>query len=110
MVADNNDWPYERGRVPGRFSDVNFAPIKDPQGTDLLSKTTPAKEIQIKGDHYKKYKIQPYEYNQRNKLPYCEGNVVKYVTRHRDKGKKDDILKAIHYLQLILEEEYGDVK
>jgi len=50
--------------------------------------------------------IQPAEYCQRNRLPYCEANVVKYVTRHREKNGREDIEKAIHYLQLLLEIEY----
>ena len=58
---------------------------------------------QIDGTHYSKLKIQPTEYIIANKLPYIEGNVIKYVTRHRDKGKSKDIDKAIHYLQMLLE-------
>ena len=58
---------------------------------------------QIDGTHYSKLKIQPTEYIIANKLPYIEGNVIKYVTRHRDKGKRKDIEKAIHYLQMLLE-------
>jgi len=58
---------------------------------------------QIDGTHYSKLKIQPTEYIIANKLPYIEGNVIKYVTRHRDKGKKKDIEKAIHYLEMLLE-------
>jgi len=58
---------------------------------------------QIDGTHYSKLKIQPTEYIIANKLPYIEGNVIKYVTRHRDKGKSKDIEKAIHYLQMLLE-------
>ena len=58
---------------------------------------------QIDRTHYSKLKIQPTEYIIANKLPYIEGNVIKYVTRHRDKGKSKDIEKAIHYLQMLLE-------
>jgi hypothetical protein len=58
---------------------------------------------QIDGTHYSKLKIQPTEYIIANKLPYIEGNVIKYVTRHRDKGKRKDIEKAIHYLEMLLE-------
>ena len=58
---------------------------------------------QIAGTHYSKLKIQPTEYIIANKLPYIEGNVIKYVTRHRDKGKRKDIEKAIHYLEMLLE-------
>tara|TARA_R110000772_G_scaffold199261_1_gene309875 strand:+ start:173 stop:388 length:216 start_codon:yes stop_codon:yes gene_type:complete len=59
------------------------------------------------GSHYKDFVIQPVEYIYANGLSYLEGNVVKYVTRHRKKGGVDDIRKAIHYLELIIELEYG---
>lgn len=62
---------------------------------------------QIGGKHYKGCKIQPIEYIVANGLGYTEGNVIKYVTRHKEKNKAEDIKKAIHYLQLLLELEYG---
>jgi hypothetical protein len=64
---------------------------------------------QIGGSHYKQCAIQPLEYIVANDIPYLEGNVIKYVTRHKDKGGIDDIRKAIHYLELIMETEY-DIK
>jgi len=66
-----------------------------------------ALKVQIGGDHYKDCGIQPVEYIHANKLDYFEGNVIKYITRHRTKGQgKKDIEKAIHYAQLILALEY----
>lgn len=59
------------------------------------------------GSHYVEKKIQPIEYITANDLDYCEGAVVKYVTRHESKGKDLDILKAIHHLQYILKYTYG---
>ena len=67
-----------------------------------------ALDIQVAGSHYKDLKIQPVEYIEANKLDYFQGNVVKYVTRHRSKNKADDIRKAIHYCQLILELQYSE--
>lgn len=64
-------------------------------------------DIQEGGDHYKSLKIQPVEYNQANQIPYCEGNAIKYLTRHRNKGKELDLKKAIHNCQLALQMEYG---
>ena len=63
---------------------------------------------QVAGDHYKKMAIQPIKYIHANNLSFLEGNVIKYVTRHRHKNKAADIQKAIHYLQLILHFEYPD--
>lgn len=59
------------------------------------------------GNHYKNYAIQPLEYAQKNQLNPCEYNCVKYVTRHKDKNGKEDILKAIHSLEILLVLEYG---
>jgi len=64
--------------------------------------------VQEGGDHYKRMGIQPVQYIYANNLSFFEGNVVKYVTRHKMKGKEKDIHKAIHYLQMILEMEYGE--
>ena len=61
---------------------------------------------QIKGDHYKRFIIQPAEFINANNLAYAEGNVIKYVCRHTFKGKKEDIEKAIHYLEMIIERDY----
>tara|TARA_R110000868_G_scaffold182605_2_gene423629 strand:- start:65 stop:292 length:228 start_codon:yes stop_codon:yes gene_type:complete len=64
-----------------------------------------ALQQQVGGDHYKAKGIQPIEYIHANDLGYCEGNVVKYVTRWKDKGGEDDLRKAIHYLELLIQLE-----
>ena len=61
---------------------------------------------QVGGGHYKSTPIQPIDYILKNDIAFCEGNVIKYVTRHRVKGGRADIEKAIHYLEFILEFEY----
>lgn len=58
------------------------------------------------GSHYKEMTIQPIEYIQANSLDYLEGNVIKYISRHRSKNGQEDIKKAMHYCQLILEYQY----
>jgi hypothetical protein len=63
---------------------------------------------QVAGDHYRYYPIQPAEFIQKNRIGFLEGNVIKYVCRHRLKNGRQDIEKAIHYLQLLLEWEYGN--
>jgi hypothetical protein len=65
-----------------------------------------ALNTQIGGDHYLNKGIQPIIYIHANQLGFCESNVVKYVTRHKEKNGAADIHKAIHYLQLLLELEY----
>ena len=64
-------------------------------------------DIQIGGDHYKTMKIQPVEFIMANNLNFCEGSAIKYICRHRAKHGRVDIEKAIHYLELLLKEEYG---
>ena len=67
-----------------------------------------ALDKQVSGDHYKKLKIQPIEFIQANELDFFQGNIVKYVTRHKDKNRADDLRKVIHYAQLALELQYGE--
>jgi hypothetical protein len=61
---------------------------------------------QIKGNHYQKYKIQPSKFVVENKLLFPEGCAIKYIIRHQDKGGKDDLLKAIHFIEMIIERDY----
>ena len=55
---------------------------------------------QIGGSHYKKFKIQPYEFISKNDLSFFQGNVVKYVCRYQRKGGVEDLKKIVHYCQL----------
>lgn len=57
------------------------------------------------GDHYKGRTIQPIQYIHANGLDFCEGNVIKYVTRWRAKNGLQDLLKAKHYIELLIELE-----
>ena len=57
------------------------------------------------GDHYKKLAIQPVEYIHKNGIGYFEGNVIKYVTRWRNKNGVADLKKARHYIDLLIELE-----
>ena len=63
---------------------------------------------QVDGDHYTSMKIQPAEFINENNLQFAEGNAIKYICRHQKKGKRKDIEKAIHYLEMILERDYDD--
>lgn len=66
-----------------------------------------ALDTQVDGSHYKDCGIQPVEYIHANELGYAEGNVIKYVTRHKKKNGAADLKKAIHYLQIALQQQYG---
>ena len=58
---------------------------------------------QIGGSHYKKYKIQPVEFIVKNNIGFCEGNIIKYVLRFKDKGGIADLEKAKHYIELLID-------
>lgn len=60
---------------------------------------------QIGGNHYTKLKIQPMEYSMANGLNACQHTIIKYVTRYRDKNGLEDLMKAAHTLQILIEIE-----
>jgi hypothetical protein len=60
------------------------------------------------GDHYKDFPIQPVEFIHANDIPFLEASVIKRCVRHRLKGGAEDIRKAIHELELILQLEYPE--
>ena len=67
--------------------------------------TVNALKEQVGGDHYSKLAIQPVEYINKNNLSYLQGNVIKYVTRYKDKNGVEDLEKAKHYIDLLIELE-----
>lgn len=66
-----------------------------------------ANSKQVAGSHYSDKEIQPWDYIHANNLCYFTGNCVKYVSRWRDKGGINDLKKAIHYLEKLIELEEG---
>lgn len=66
-----------------------------------------ANNTQVGGTHYKLV-IEPWDYIHRNGIGYLAGNVIRYVTRYKQKGGKEDLLKAIHYLEKLIEEDYPE--
>lgn len=70
-----------------------------------LNPVLSALDTQVGGNHYKTMGIQPIEYIRANSLGYEAGNAVKYITRYKSKGGIEDLKKAIHYIQLLIEEE-----
>ena len=82
---------------------LEFGPVCKTENVTLS-----ALDKQVSGNHYKDKGIQPIVYIHANNLGFCEGNVVKYVTRHKEKNGAADIRKAIHYLELLLELQYQD--
>ncbi len=102
FIAGKYVGPRERVEIPGdHFKGENATacptPVVAPSPLD----------VQVGGGHYKKFAIQPVEFCQRNRLGFCESSAIKYICRHGDKGKRQDVEKAIHFLELLLELEYG---
>ncbi|WP_180068297.1 DUF3310 domain-containing protein [Acinetobacter sp. YH16038] len=65
-----------------------------------------ASDIQVGGSHYKDMVIQPYQFALANQLDYCQANVIKYVCRHASKNGLQDLEKAKHYIDLMIEHYY----
>lgn len=100
-------------RTPNPYREaVAGRPSRDTRAAEELLKHTKRRQAtdqQVGGDHYKSFPIQPAIFTHKNKLTFLEGCVVKRVARHSRGGKgRQDIEKAIHELQMILELEYGD--
>ena len=101
MSKEDRGWStesHEQYMARRRAEEEIISKQKSPKATDK----------QVGGDHYKDCVIQPVDYILKNNLDFLEGNVVKYITRHKTKNGIEDIRKVIHYAELILELEYGE--
>lgn len=67
-----------------------------------------ARDKQVGGNHYKTMAIQPTEFIHKNNLSFLQGNVIKYVSRYKQKNGLEDLQKAKHYIELIIQFEYID--
>ena len=72
---------------------------------ELVEEPTPPSKTQIGGDHYTKLKIQPMEYSMANGLDPLQHTIIKYVTRFRDKAGLEDLRKARHCIDMLIEHE-----
>jgi len=62
-------------------------------------------DVQIGGDHYKSFVIQPVEFIHANEIPFIEGNCIKYLCRWKQKGGVKDLEKVKHYVDVLIELE-----
>ena len=62
---------------------------------------------QVGGNHYKNYKIQPVEFIIKNNIGFVEGNIIKYILRFKEKGGAEDLEKAKHYIELLIDSSKG---
>lgn len=96
--------------LPGTIHYTTRDGIEDYMRSLNLPEKAPQKGAnskQVSGSHYSDKEIQPWDYIYANNLCYFTGNCVKYVSRWRDKGGIDDLKKAIHYLEKLIELEQG---
>ncbi len=63
---------------------------------------------QVGGDHYKNMAIQPVQFNQGNNIPFMEASAIKYLVRHRSKNGRQDLQKAIHFIEMAIEHYYPE--
>lgn len=123
IIKDFNGHNFSIGKVV-EIADVGFESYgaKDAEGivwwfeddecesvcteTDLEqpASTTNPFDQQVGGDHYKSMKIQPVEFILANELGFCEGNVIKYICRYKQKGGVQDLKKVVHYAELLIKQ------
>ena len=88
---------------------MTFKVVKNiPKKNIVVMEKESAYKKQVGGNHYRSMVVQPSEFINKNRLPFAEGSAIKYICRHAAKGKEQDIEKAIHYLEMILERYYED--
>jgi len=75
----------------------------------LRETTESATDRQEGGSHYMSKSIQPIEYILANQLDFCSGCVIKYITRYKDKGGLEDLKKAKHYIDFLIEDMENDL-
>lgn len=78
--------------------------VLTPVKPTAISGVVGALATQVGGNHYKGMKIQPVEFIVANDIPYREANAIKYLCRHKNKNGLQDLEKALHYVQMLIEE------
>jgi hypothetical protein len=80
--------------------------VRLPKEQKQMSERDPLQK-QEGGSHYRGYAIPPIEFIHKNELNFIQGNVIKYVMRYKEKNGLQDLEKAKHYIELLIEFEYG---
>jgi hypothetical protein len=94
-------WRVEKDRI----RDEGPGPIIPQRQPFNEAPKAPALDTQIGGSHYKDMPIQPMTYSMVNGLDACQHTIIKYVSRFREKGGIEDLEKAIHCTELLIEFE-----
>jgi hypothetical protein len=69
-----------------------------------------ATDTQVGGTHYKDMPIQPIDFITKNNIPYIEGNIIKYLCRWKSKNGVEDLKKAKHYLEMLIDMQFPKVE
>lgn len=99
----NNENPLLRQSVHAVLGYPGHNDLPDARLLPKPTNSAKANATQIGGDHYKGKAVQPWDFIAANELDYFQGNIIKYVTRWRDKSGIQDLRKALHYLEKYIE-------
>lgn len=86
----------------------HYEPVYMVTPLDGNVETRSALSEQVGGNHYKSMAIQPVEFCMKNNLNFCQSSVVKYICRYKNKNGKQDLLKARHFIDLLIAIEYPE--
>jgi len=109
----DNAWVSDNARVYGNTLVCGDAKVYEEKGDTFNSpteETSSAYDRQEAGNHYAKLKIQPMQYALANELNYGQSNAIKYLTRYKDKNGIEDLKKAIHCIELLIEYEESNIE
>lgn len=87
------------------YKDCDGTHWKRLRDSDISQKPTSAISEQVGGSHYKNFAIQPVEFIHKNGIGFIPGNIIKYVCRYGNKNGIEDLKKARHYLDMLIEME-----
>ena len=101
------EYCMSQGRCVPKIQPCDIREVSHKECEDWKTKQSLKQQIAV--SHYKNMAIQPVEYIHANGLGYFEGNVIKYVSRWRKKGGISDLMKAKHYVEILIELESSRV-
>ena len=106
LVKGEGKRVYNLKPYPALDTDTYQEPFNEPEMPIApLPETLDPLKVQVGGNHYKDMPIQPVEFIHANGIPYIEGAVIKYVCRWRNKNGLDDLQKALHFIELLMQLE-----
>lgn len=105
---------HEQGVFNSVCTECTVTPTGDLSNWEEITMTSnpveAALDTQVGGGHYKDMKIQPVVFIVENNIQYREANVIKYICRHAKKNGIEDVKKAMHYCQMIIDEYESRVR